>query len=254
MKQEFIYFCNALSYFSRIPVSRELDYSETNLSRAFRYLPLVGILAASLSGLFFVLLSLVFPKAIAVLGMLSLMLLLTGCMHEDGFCDFCDGFGAGTSQEHILRIMKDSHIGVYGVLGLIVIFAMKFFAFMTIPTPYIPMVFIAAHAISRAYAVAMVRFSRYARKEESKSQHTRLGVDLKTFAMSVTIGLVPLLFLPFGSCLWYLPFSCVLFLLFRAYLHKKINGFTGDTLGALQQLTETLFYLVFVASHASFVS
>lgn len=254
MKQELIYFCNALCYYSRIPVSRELDFSESNLSKAFRYLPLVGILTASLAGLFFILLSLIFPKAIAVLGMLTLMLLLTGCMHEDGFADFCDGFGAGDGKEQILGIMKDSHIGVYAVLGLIILFAIKFFALMAIPAPYVPMAFIAAHAISRMYSVVMVRYSRYARSEESKAQHTRLGVDGNTLRIGLIIGLVPLLLLPLGFSLWYLPFSFALYLVFRAYIQRKIDGFTGDTLGALQQFCEVLFYLIFLTALPSLVS
>lgn len=242
-------FFNALLYYSRIPVPKSTVCTEQTLSRAFRYLPLVGILVAAAGSAGFAAASLILPKTVAVLLALIIVMLLTGCLHEDGFADFCDGFGGGQSRESILAIMKDSHIGAYGVLGLIMLLAFKIMALLAIPSGNLPGVFIAAHAISRVYPILLVRSSTYAREGDTgKSQHTRIGIDAWSLGTGIVIGLTPLVFLHGSFSLFFLPISFLLYCLYKNYLRKKIGGFTGDTLGALQQGMEILFYLTFLAT------
>lgn len=248
MRQELNCFFNALLYYSRVPVPKSVRCDEEILSKAFRYLPLVGILLAALASLLFLLLNLILPQGLSILLMLGAMMFLTGCLHEDGFADCCDGFGGGTSKEHILRIMKDSHIGVYGVIGLCLLLGVKFLALSAIPPQSIPIVFMAAHGISRVYPIMIVHTACYAREGQSKAQHTRRGVEKGTLLVATIIGLFPLCFLPLAFCLWYLPISYMLYRVSKHYLDKKIDGFTGDTLGAVQELTEVIFYLIFVAT------
>ena len=247
MKQEFIFFFNALLYYSRIPVPYPVECTEQTLSHAFRYLPLVGILIGLIGGITFLLAHIILPHSLAVALSMVATLLLTGCFHEDGFADFCDGFGGGHNQEHILAIMKDSHIGVYGVIGLIMLLGIKFIALCAIPASALPFVLVASHAISRIYPLLMVRSSTYARQGASKAQHTRQGISATTCFIGCCFGLLPLVFMPIQVILCFLPLSFGLYLFFKRYLHTKIQGFTGDTLGALQQLTEGIFYLTFTA-------
>ncbi|MGL5561039.1 MAG: adenosylcobinamide-GDP ribazoletransferase, partial [Tannerellaceae bacterium] len=124
MKKELNIFYNALLFFSRIPVPRNLEFSEEIQTKAFRYFSLVGIIVGGIGVAAFEVADLFFSRIIASILMIIVMLLTTGCLHEDGLADFFDGFGGGTSKERILAIMKDSHIGTYGVIALIMLFVL----------------------------------------------------------------------------------------------------------------------------------
>lgn len=247
MKKEFNIFLNALMYYTQIPVPKNVIFSETTLSKAFRYFPLVGIITGGTGAGCLMLANTVMPYSVSILLAISAMMLLTGGLHEDGIADFFDGFGGGRSKESILRIMRDSHIGTYGVVTLILLIALKYATLTSIPLEQAAIVLVAAHAVSRIFSVLMVRFSSYAREGESKTQHTRLGVDNKSLFIAIIIGIAPLCFIGYRFALIYIAISTIFFILFRLYLHRKIGGFTGDTLGALQQFSELFFYLTYIS-------
>lgn len=246
MKKEWNILLNALMYYSRIPVPKNLDCTEETLSKAFRYFPLVGIVVGSIGAGCLLLADSVAPVSISVLCVIAVMILLTGAIHEDGLADFFDGFGGGTSKESILRIMKDSHIGTYGVIALIMMLALRFITLTEIPLTKLPFVLIAASAASRVFPILLVKSSSYARQGQSKAQHTRNGIDTLSFVIAIMSGVLPSLLLNYRFVLLYFLFSGLFFMAYRHYLHRKIGGFTGDTLGALQQFTELFFYLLFI--------
>ncbi len=248
MKKELNIFYNALLFFSRIPVPRNLEFSEEIQTKAFRYFPLVGIIVGIVGGITFEVSNLFFSRVIASVLMIVVMLLTTGCLHEDGLADFFDGFGGGTSKERILAIMKDSHIGTYGVIALIMLFFLKVALFTSIYNRDFVYVVIAAQAFSRLSPMLLINTSQYARTEPSKGQFTRNKIDLTTLIFGLLFGLLPLILFNAWFFVAILTASALLFFCFRRYLHKKIDGFTGDTLGALQQFNELLFYLVFIAT------
>ena len=126
LKQELNLFYLALSFFTRIPVPKTLDYSDELLNRASRYFSLVGAVLAVLLTLVYLVATQFFSPAVAVLLVMLASLLLTGAFHEDGFADVCDGFGGGWTKERILTIMKDSRLGTFGVIGLISILGLKY--------------------------------------------------------------------------------------------------------------------------------
>lgn len=98
--------------------------------------------------------SLWFPIPVAVLLAFCARLFLTGALHEDGLADFFDGFGGGRDREGILRIMKDSHIGSYGVLGLILYYLLAFSLLVSLPVPLIPWVLWVADPFASLSAVS----------------------------------------------------------------------------------------------------
>ena len=94
-----------------------MDRRHGNLERIVRFLPLVGWIVGGIAALVFLLSHFLFPIPLAAALSMAATILLTGGFHEDGFSDVCDAFGGGWNREQILRIMKDSRIGAYGVLG-----------------------------------------------------------------------------------------------------------------------------------------
>jgi adenosylcobinamide-GDP ribazoletransferase len=247
MKKELNIFFNALMFFSRIPCPQNMEYSDQILSKAFRYCPLIGMIIAGIASALLWLSLYVLPLSISVLIALTVIVLFTGCLHEDGFSDFFDGFGGGTSKERILEIMKDSRIGTYGSMALILLTAFKYLSLVELPAMKIPIVLISAHSVSRVCLVVMVKSSSYAREKEGKALYTRIGVDWKSFTIAIITGLFPLIFFNFRFVVIYIFISLTFLVGFRHFLYRKISGFTGDTLGALQQFTEVIFYLTVIS-------
>jgi adenosylcobinamide-GDP ribazoletransferase len=246
MFQQFKIFFHALQFYTCIPVGK-IDFSEDNLTQSLRYFPLAGAIVGGAGGIVFWLSMLVFPQAISVIFALLAMVAVTGALHEDGVSDFFDGFGGGYTKERILAIMKDSHVGVYGVISLIFLFLIKFVCFYYIDARQLPLVLIAAHASSRFMAVLLIKTSTYARSEDSKSSHSRNRLSGRTLFIAFVLATVPLFFVDWLTLATVVIVYALIFIALKRYVEKKTGGFTGDVLGALQQFCEMGFYLCYVA-------
>lgn len=239
-------FFNAILFYSRLPAPKGVNCAPEILSESLRYFPLVGLIVGALGFGGYYLSSLFLPHNISVVAAMVVMVLSTGALHEDGFADFCDGFGGGYGKESILRIMKDSHIGTYGVIGLIFSLLVRYVLLCEIDPTWMVYAIILAQGASRFGSLFMVRTSTYARVEPSKSSHSALGLSLGGFVVGMLISLVPLVLLGAHFVVAYTAAMMVVTLLFRRYIYSQIEGFTGDTLGALQQILEVLFYILFI--------
>lgn len=246
-KRELKVLFTAIMFYTRIPVPKSTGFSAENLNRATRYFPLAGIIVGGSGALLFIAANLVLGVHASVLGSLILMIMITGAFHEDGLADFCDGFGGGYSKDRILSIMKDSRIGVYGTIALILVLLSKLLLLSEIGLEDIPYVILTAHSLSRLNPVLLIYTSRYISSEEdSKSKPIGIKGSVITLLVALLFSVLPLLLIT-----WiFIPFLIVIQLLilvfFRLYVHKKTGGYTGDILGALQQLSETGFYLSFL--------
>ncbi len=214
------------------------------------YFPLVGLIVGSLGFGGYYLASLYLSQNIAIITAMIVMILATGALHEDGLADFCDGFGGGYGKEAILRIMKDSHIGTYGVIALIITLLLRYSLLCEVDLRWMPYVMILAQGASRFGSVIVVRTASYARVEPSKSSHSALGLSMGGFVVAMIFALAPLVAIGWQFALIYVVLMSAVVALFRGYIVSKIDGFTGDTLGALQQILEILFYITFIICHA----
>ncbi|WP_163715532.1 adenosylcobinamide-GDP ribazoletransferase [Mangrovibacterium lignilyticum] len=244
MKKQVQLFLTAVMFYTRIPVPATLEYSPERLNRATRYFPLIGWIVGGAGAAVFYGLVQILPLQLSVFLSMLATIFLTGAFHEDGFADFCDGFGGGYTREKILTIMKDSRIGTYGSVGLIGMLGTKFLALQSMPVYEIPMAMVAAHAFSRLMPVLIIFNSWYSRDDES-SKSKPIGKKGKNsdLIIAIIVALVPMAFLPWQLMAVALPAALLLTFLFKKYTERKIGGYTGDGLGALQQLVEVLFYL-----------
>ena len=190
----------------------------------------------------FYLADLLWPQATAVILALIIGIFLTGAFHEDGFADVCDGFGGGWGKQRILEIMKDSYIGVYGVLGLLLIFLLKISLLGGLFAAAVPLVLLAGHSISRLPPLLLMQRYDYARNNDSKAAGAVYKPNLQELAVATVIALLPLALLPALCVLAIIPVLGVNWYLGR-YFYRYIGGYTGDCLGASQQIAETVFYL-----------
>ena len=180
----------------------------------------------------------ILPVSLAWIIAIIARLLVTGCLHEDGLADFLDGFGGGTTRERTLAIMKDSHIGSYGVLGLILYYLLSFSLLVSLPAAVIPWVLCVADPFCKFVCSFMLLFLPYARKEEeSKAKVVYTRMSLSEWIANIAGGLLPLLLLPLSY--WgMLCFPCVLFIGLGWLLKRRLGGYTGDCCGALFLLCE----------------
>ncbi|MEE3208692.1 MAG: adenosylcobinamide-GDP ribazoletransferase, partial [Pseudomonadota bacterium] len=149
----------AVAFFTRIPVPASVEFSQASLNRASRYFPAVGWLIGALCATALWLLMLVFPQDVAVLISIAISLLLTGCFHEDGLADTCDGLGGGWTREQKLSIMKDSRIGTYGAAALWVSLTLKFVVLSQLINPVLAL--LVAHPLSRIIPTVFIAAMSY---------------------------------------------------------------------------------------------
>ena len=233
-------FLLALGFYTRVPCPQTLDYKQ--LPQATVYFPLVGWLVGGITASSFYLADMLWPQVTAVILALIVGVFLTGAFHEDGFADVCDGFGGGWGKQRILEIMKDSYIGVYGVLGLVLIFLLKISLLGSMLAAAVPVVLLAGHSISRLSPLLLMYHYNYARNNDSKAAGAVYKPNLQELAVATVIALLPLVLLPAVCLLAIIPVLGVNWCLGR-YFYRYIGGYTGDCLGASQQIAETVFYL-----------
>ncbi len=243
LQQELSIFFAALTFFTRIPAPGWVAFSRESLNRSSRYFPLVGILVGVLSAFVFWVCHLFLTHSASILLSMAASILVTGAFHEDGFADVCDGFGGGWNKMQILTIMKDSRIGAFGTIGIAVLLLLKFTSLAEIPARLLPACIVAGHSASRACSVALTYWLRYVREnEDSKAKPLATEISGKSLLIAFLFGFFPFLWMRpvFLVCL--LPLALTTAWLGR-FFRKRIGGYTGDCLGAVQQVTEVIFYL-----------
>lgn len=245
-------FFTALQFYTRLPIPRWVGFDAAWLRHATRYLPLVGMVVAVIASVAYALAALVLPAPVAVLLSTAAGIYATGAFHEDGFADMCDGFGGGMTRERVLEIMKDSRIGAYGAIGIGCLLALKCVTLAMLPPAVAVAALFLAHPLSRLTATALVWRLTYARmdgKAQPMAQHMR-GSE---FAIaSATVIAVALLVGVGGYLSWGVIGGAVAAAalsgvgLARKCI-QRLGGYTGDSLGAVQQVSEVVIYLCVLA-------
>jgi adenosylcobinamide-GDP ribazoletransferase len=231
-------------FFTRLPLPRGIGVVAADLRCAITYFPLCGALVGGFAALAWWLASLVWPSAVAAGVALVAGVVFTGALHEDGWADVCDGFGGGHTKERILEIMKDSHSGAYGVLGLVLLVGLKWQTLAALPGALVPAALVAGHALSRGMAATLMATLDYARPEgpsKARALVVRLGGWRLIFVLAT--ALAPVALLPVRAWWGVAALVAVRFAAAR-WFKSRIGGYTGDCLGAAQQLAEAVFYLV----------
>lgn len=236
----------AFVFFTRLPFWRlkAFNVPAEYFKQVINYWSVVGWLTAGVMAAILVGASHVLPYPIAIILAIIGRLLITGALHEDGLADFFDGFGGGTNRERILEIMKDSHIGTYGVLSLILYFLMLFLVLENMDVRMAIFVILTADPLCKLIASQITLFLPYARtKETSKSKTVYTKMSVKPFVVSLLFGVLPITML-LNPQLWIAAlFPIVIFLIFIYIMKKKIGGYTGDCCGGVFLVCELSFYL-----------
>ena len=242
----------ALIFFTRLPFWRLYQPPQASYKTVVEYWPLVGWLTGGAMAATLYFGSMVLPHAVAVIAAIAVRLLITGALHEDGLADFLDGFGGGGDRERILAIMKDSHIGTYGVLGLIIYMLLLGTALYSMPVAVAALMILAADPFSKMVTSQLVSMLPYARREEEAKNKTVYRKPTLAAGLLMSLqGLLPMaLMIWLTGISWYLVVCLPVVVMYFLYLLilRKIRGYTGDCCGAVCLLVELTVYLVAVST------
>lgn len=228
---------SAVRFLTRLPVPQMAPPADDDLARAARYFPLAGALVGLLTGIVWMIASSYVPPMVAAGIAIGAGVLLTGALHEDGLSDCCDGLGGGATREKALDIMRDSRIGAYGAIGLVLSIGLRWAALASLAPWAGFAALVAAHAIGRGMIVVTLGYTGYARSEGA-GQLVADGVRSWEGWTSVAVVLaISIIF-----CGW-AGFSAAILAaiaggVMLALLVRRLGGYTGDGLGAVEQVSE----------------
>ena len=243
----------ALIFFTRLPFWRLHQPPKACYETVVEHWPLVGwltggVMAATLYGA-----SMVLPYQVAVLAAIVMRLLLTGALHEDGLADFLDGFGGGgNNRQRILDIMKDSHIGTYGVIGLVLYLLLLFFCLSSMSPEMAALAILAADPYAKMLTAQLVSMMPYARREEeAKAKVIYRKITLVSGVSLAVQGLLPIgLFVWYMGIAWetliFIPALVMYFLYLLIW--RRLHGYTGDCCGAVCLMVELSVYLTLMVT------
>jgi len=246
-------FFTALQFFTRLPIPGWVGFDAAWLNQASRYFPLVGVVVAAITAGVYALAAWVLPAPVAVLLSTAAGIYATGAFHEDGFADMCDGFGGGMTPERVLEIMKDSRIGAYGAIGIICLLVTKCTTLSMLPPLTAIAALFVAHPLSRLMATSLIWRLDYARAE-GKAKPLAQKMSGAEFSLAAASAAIPAFaMIACGWITWSaLAAGIAAGAIATTWLARKcirrIAGYTGDCLGAVQQLSEVAFYLCVLAS------
>jgi adenosylcobinamide-GDP ribazoletransferase len=240
----------AVALLTRIPAPKRADVTSERMARAQRAFPLVGAIVGLATGLVDrCLLAIGIPELAAAAMALGAAALLTGALHEDGLADVGDGFGGGSDREKKLAIMRDSRIGTYGVLVLLISFVAKCSALASLPIAEIIPALIVAHALARAAIPVVTANMPFARDDGLGRSAGRPESASAIIAAAIAVVIV-LLCLPFGIALLAVLVTAAAAAAMAVLAWRQIGGVTGDVFGAIEQTAETAVLLILAAQYA----
>ena len=241
----------AFIFFTRLPLWRLHQPEKEAYKTVVEHWPLVGWLTGTTMAAVLYFGSMLFTYEIAILLAIITRLLVTGALHEDGLADFIDGFGGGgTHRQRILDIMKDSHIGTYGVISLILYFLLLFFTLHAMTPIDAAMTIAAVDPFAKMLSAQLIQMMPYARTEETAKNHTVYRrFDIKAGISLAIQGLLPIslyIYYMYARVDWQLLIFIPAIVMYFLYMliWRRLHGYTGDCCGALFLLTELATLLV----------
>ena len=241
----------AFIFFTRLPLWRLYQPEKEAYKTVVEHWPLVGWLTGTTMAVVLYFGSMLFTYEIAILLAIITRLLVTGALHEDGLADFIDGFGGGgTDRQRILDIMKDSHIGTYGVISLILYFLLLFFTLHAMTPIDAAMTIAAVDPFAKMLSAQLIQMMPYARTEETAKNHTVYRrFDIKAGISLAIQGLLPIclyIYYMYARIDWQLLIFIPAIVMYFLYMliWRRLHGYTGDCCGALFLLTELATLLV----------
>jgi len=234
----------AVSFLTRLPVRALPDVSAAQLGRSMAFFPLVGLALGGVLVGCDILLAPHLPRAVGDALLLVVLVLASGALHLDGFADLCDGVGGGRDRAAMLRIMKDSCIGVFGAVALVLLLLVKYQALVSLPVAVKPVALLLAPVAGRWAPVLLVVAVPYLRGPEGTGAAFAAHAGRRELLLAsltllvVAVGLLRLEGLLLVGALALAAAG------FGGWVKGRLGGVTGDVLGASVELAEVVCLLL----------
>ena len=247
----------ALVFLTRIPITinEQIDDQDINQTSAYFVIAGYGIGLLMITVLW---LTLVLPDSVAVLLTMAFGLMLTGAFHEDGLADTFDGVGGGWTAEQKLSIMKDSRLGTYGACALFLALTLKYvllLSLLQVSLFTVALLLVVCQGLSRGLAVSLIASMDYLTLDEqsktkpvAKSLPENAGLLLSSSALVGVVALYSMLPIDFWDLLLVAVIVIAIRWFFVRFIQRKLGGYTGDVLGAAQQVFELSLYIMLLAT------
>ncbi len=217
---------------------------EKSFGKSVIFFPLIGAFIGVLLVIISRLTSAFLPVSVSDAIVLAVLILVTGGLHVDGFADTIDAFAGGKNKDDVLRIMKDSRIGTFGVTGLIMLLLTKYISIQNLPVDTKYLILIAMPIFGRWSVLPMGSIFKYARIEGGTGKAFAESIGLKEFIIGTLTALAIIVsLLKFKGFLMFIVIFIVTLIIGR-YSEKKINGITGDVFGAAIELNELIVLIL----------
>lgn len=243
LAREAALYLSAQQFLTRLPSPSWIGWDDDRLARAAKWFPVVGLMLGCVAGAVWWGAAQVLPATIAAGLALGVLMLLTGGLHEDGLADCCDGLGGGQTRERALEIMRDSRIGAYGGLGLIVSVGLRWSALTALDPWHGFAALVIALVAGRAAMTKMLWSGVYARKDGAAASGAGGVTGWEAFfamflAIAIGVG--------FGGIIGGVAVMAafVLAQIWLLHLNTRLGGYTGDGLGAAEQIGQIVVMII----------
>ncbi len=236
----------AMVFLTRIPIPWQVPDLDARLPRCTPWFPLVGVLVGAMGALAWWLGASAGNALIGAIAAVAATALVTGAFHEDGLADTFDGLGGSPDRERALTIMKDSRIGAFGTVALVLVLLARIGALLSLGGAAVAAL-IGAHALARLSSLPLIRWLPYARADGGTGKPFAGGVS--DIGLAVAVGATALLTLVLWGASALVVWLVVALLVGVTgwWYYRRLGGITGDTLGATNQFVELGCYLALVA-------
>jgi adenosylcobinamide-GDP ribazoletransferase len=231
----------AFQFLTRIPMP-SMAFKADSLSRATKFFPLVGLVVGSGAVLLQKLLLFHMSRPLVALIVLLYLVLVTGCLHEDGLADTADGFGGGRTKQQILAILKDSRIGSYGATALVLSLLARYLLLVSLPLEHFAAYVISSHVLCRWSSLPLSYFLPPAREQDGQGARIAKLTSLASLILGSVFSFSVVAIALRRSA--GVPVVVAIFIAASSgwFYARELGGVTGDCFGATSQLTEIAVY------------
>jgi len=231
----------AFQFLTRLPVSR-ISHQSDSLSRSTKFFPLIGLVVGLGASVLQHLLAPHLNRALVALLILIYLVLITGGLHEDGLADTVDAFGGGWNREQILTILRDSRIGTFGALALVLSVLARFLLLSILPVNRFTAFVVSAHVLCRWTTLPLSCFLRPARENDGQGARVAQKISPVSFLLGTMLSFAIVFYLMRSEFWIPVLVAFVIAALSGLYYFRRIGGITGDCFGATNQITEIAVY------------
>lgn len=246
-----------VQFMTRYPIPLQIEFTVQRFVEGMKWMPVVGLLVGAPAAVLLALTTPLLGNEVSTFLALVVLITVTGGLHLDGIGDTADGLFSYRSKDRMLEIMRDSTLGMNGVVAIILTILFKLITLINIPAPGAVIACICTPIVARMAIPWHTAFASYARGNTGMGEFTN-GVGLSQALAATAISLI----LTSGILIFAAlePFSALFFSLvlhsaaaalavaFARYLKRRLGGITGDTIGATIELCEMLLLLLFLSA------